>query len=339
MTTANLEFLKEVLSVRTVTRNETMMVEFLCNYFTDKGYDFTLDHMNNVYVTKGNSDVFPCVISHTDTVHRIQSLNVRETYGKRLNNFGQTYDDVVNRLQLTGTNDKGYPSGIGGDDKCGVYVCLRLLEQFENIKAAFFVSEETGCWGSREADPAFFSNVGYTIQFDAPGDRLVTEVCSGIRLFDRGSEFFEIVDATLNLYDDFLYQEHPYTDVSQIKMKFDHACINISCGYYHMHRPDEFVDVEDVERTVIVATDLINRLGWRKYEYKFDLEQAKRERAARDRKWKEEEKQWRQKHKEELAKWKTDYLSKYGEIPPAYKQFFDEDEEEDDDDSNHIFLN
>jgi hypothetical protein len=37
----------------------------------------------------------------------------------------------------------GKPTGIGGDDKCGVYACLELLKELPNLKAAFFVSEET----------------------------------------------------------------------------------------------------------------------------------------------------------------------------------------------------
>jgi putative aminopeptidase FrvX len=57
---------------------------------------------------------------------------------------------------LKAYNDLGNPTGIGGDDKCGVYACLELLKELPNLKAAFFVSEETGCHGSKKADPNFF---------------------------------------------------------------------------------------------------------------------------------------------------------------------------------------
>jgi tripeptide aminopeptidase len=337
MNTEHLQFLKEVLSVKTKTYEETQMVAFLTNYFTMKGYDHYVDAKNNVYVTKGRSDFYPCVISHTDTVHAIRPLNVVEKLGRRpRNTFGQEFNDREDRLILTGIDNRGNPSGIGGDDKCGVYVCLRLLEEFDNLKAAFFVSEETGCHGSKVADPLFFSNVAYTIQFDAPGNRLVSEVCWGIRLFERGSRFFELVSSTLSSYDDFLYQEHPYTDVSQIKQKFDHACINLSCGYYYMHSPHEFVDVEDVERTVCIGRDLIQNLGWEKYDYTFDVEEHNRaiteQRKQNEIIWEQQRKKMREEMKKRIEK-------RFGKEPPDYLQFLLEDEQDegdffDDDDWN-----
>ena len=48
----------------------------------------------------------------------------------------------------------------------------------------------SGCHGSRKADPNFFNNVGYAIQFDAPENWMITEYCMGVKMFDRDSEFF-----------------------------------------------------------------------------------------------------------------------------------------------------
>ena len=98
---------------------------------------------------------------------------------------------------LKAYNDNGNPTGIGGDNKCGVFACLELLKELPNLKVAFFVSEETGCHGSRAADEKFFSNVGYCIQFDAPGNSMVSEFCMGVQLFDKSTEFFKGVDEVL----------------------------------------------------------------------------------------------------------------------------------------------
>ena len=62
-------------------------------------------------------------------------------------------------------------------------------------------------------------------------------------------------------------QTHPYTDVSQIKQKGDFSCINFSCGYYNMHSNQEFVVLQDVENSIWMAEDLVNKLGYKKYEY------------------------------------------------------------------------
>jgi hypothetical protein len=59
------------------------------------------------------------------------------------------------KLSYKAYDNDGAPTGIGGDDKCGVFACLTLLKELPYVKAAFFVSEETGCHGSLKADPRF----------------------------------------------------------------------------------------------------------------------------------------------------------------------------------------
>ena len=173
------------------------------------------------------------------------------------------------KLSLKAYNDEGKPTGIGGDDKCGVYACLELLKELPNLKAAFFVSEETGCHGSKMADESFFSNVGYSIQFDAPENWMVTETCFGAKLFERESEFFEKCDKILteSMNDKRQYMIHPYTDVYALKTKFDFACINFSIGYYNYHTSNEYVVVEDTYNGIKMGKDMIESLGYKKYYY------------------------------------------------------------------------
>ena len=47
--------------------------------------------------------------------------------------------------------------GIGADDKNGIWICLKCLEDFKAVKCAFFVQEEVGRIGSSHADMTFFS--------------------------------------------------------------------------------------------------------------------------------------------------------------------------------------
>ena len=162
----NLELLKAVLSVPSATYHEDRMVEFLVNWLTENNIEHYVDQYNNVYATKQESKelpegfYFPCVISHTDTVHGLNDINVRE---EMLPNAQKEI-----KLSYKGYDNDGEPTGIGGDDKCGVFACLTLLKELPYVKAAFFVAEETGCHGSMKADSSFFENVGYGIQFDAP---------------------------------------------------------------------------------------------------------------------------------------------------------------------------
>lgn len=262
----NLEFLKEVLSVPTSSYKEELMIKYLENWLNENNIPYYVDEFGNVYATKKTDlkedEFFPCVVSHTDTVHNISNINILEKpLPDSLNNI---------KLALTSVDDNGNPNGIGGDDKCGVYICLRLLKELPNVKAAFFVSEEVGCKGSLNADANFFKDVGYAIQFDAPENWMITYTCMGVELFDMKSEFFNKCDNILTEKFNHKknYLRHPYTDVYALRKKFDFACINISCGYYNYHRLTEYVIVDDVENAFDIGIKMINELGYNNYVFK-----------------------------------------------------------------------
>jgi putative aminopeptidase FrvX len=259
------ELLKEVLSIPTKTYQEDLMVEYLTKWLEENSIPYNVDEYNNIYAIKQTDefiDYFPCVIAHTDTVHSIDSINIEL---EMLDN-----EQGEPKLSLKAYNNLGIPTGIGGDDKCGVYACLELLKELPNLKAAFFVSEETGCHGSKKADPNFFMNVGYGIQFDAPGNTMVTEVCMGTKLFERDSEFFGTCDKVLteSFQGRQVYWSNPYTDVYALKNSFDFSCINFSIGYYDYHTPNEYVVIEDVYNGIETGRKMIQELGNKKYQYK-----------------------------------------------------------------------
>lgn len=260
----DLSLLKKVLSIPTHTHQEDLMVDFLCEWFRENDIEYSVDEYMNVYAIKQTGELpdnfyFPCVIAHTDTVHLIEPIEVREEM--RPNAHKEM------KLALKAYNDKGAPTGIGGDDKCGVFACLELLKEMDNLKAAFFVAEETGCHGSRMADERFFENVGYVIQFDAPENWMITETCFGAKLFDRDGEFFDKCNQVLteNMNDKMRYMVHPYTDVYALKTKFDFSCINFSIGYYNYHTRHEYVIVEDTFNGIEMGKKMIELLGYKKY--------------------------------------------------------------------------
>ena len=140
----------------------------------------------------------------------------------------------------------------------------------DKVKVAFFVSEETGCHGSRNCNVDFLKDVGYCTQYDAPGDHLISLSCSGTQLFDVDGEFFKLALPSIvkSFKNEMMVQSHPYTDIMQIKQKSDFSCINISCGYYNMHTSNEFVCVDDVVRAIEAGKNLVKDLGFKKYEFK-----------------------------------------------------------------------
>jgi len=256
----NYELLKEVLSIPTKTYQEEKMIKFIDNWLTENNINHYIDEYGNIYATKQTDDninYFPCVVSHTDTVHNLDSINIIEV--------DLPNEQNIIKPALKAINNNGNPTGIGGDDKCGVFACLELLKILPNIKAAFFVSEETGCHGSMVADPNFFKNVGYAIQFDAPGNTMVTEYSMGVKLFDRESDFFNKANSVLMESTRTKYGSHPYTDVYALKKIFDFTCINFAIGYYKYHTANEYVVIEDVYSGIDLGKNLIENLGYEKF--------------------------------------------------------------------------
>lgn len=233
------------------------MISYLEEFFTKHGISHYTDQYGNVYATKGSAEVYPCVVAHTDTVHKLNSINVLE------NDQGDLY----------AVDQHGLPTGIGGDNKAGVFVCLEMFKQLDVVKGAFFVGEEVGCLGSFLSDATFFENVGYIMQFDAPFADWISWYSDGVQLFEVEGDFFKKIEPVFEQYmpgytrKKCLYPNHPFTDVSALKRLYPVSCINYSVGYYQMHSPYERVSIADVSNTVRMAKLMIENLGCNKYPY------------------------------------------------------------------------
>lgn len=246
--------LKDVLSIPSYPGKETGVSDFITNFCVEHQLDHYMDKHGNMYVTKGVSDVYPCVVSHMDTVHMVRPFKVME----------KTEGTI-----LYGIGEYGRRAGIGGDDKAGVFVCLEMLLQADVVKAAFFVGEEVGCLGSYLSDPKFFENVGYAIQFDAPERNWISWFSDGTKLFEKDGDFYKAIEPIFET-DMFEYTpqclaSHPYTDVCALKRLYGFSCINYSVGYYNMHSPKEYVVISEVFEALEMAKKMVKSLGNKLY--------------------------------------------------------------------------
>ena len=253
--------LKELLSIPTKTWQEEEIMGYLRNHCKEKGYSYKQDKNGSLYITKGKTKYFPCVVAHTDTVHEKVNMVVNEEFLP--NAQGES------KLALKAyRKDNGLPTGIGGDDKAGVFICLELLEKIENLKVFFPIAEETGCHGSKEADKKFFKDVGYAIQFDSTENDTMSLSLMGVKLFDEKSKFFTSVKDTIVEHGFINWHQHPYTDTMMLKKKFNFPCLNFAAGYYNYHTSEEYVVIEDVENAINLGEKVIKILGNKKYKYK-----------------------------------------------------------------------
>jgi putative aminopeptidase FrvX len=260
MNIKQIQLLKDILSVPTKTHQEERLVNFLVSYFDRKEVGIMKDDMGNLMIVKGEADYYPCVVAHTDTVHPIDSdyIDIKEV------NRWNTCGDI--KAALTGFHpETGEPSGCGGDDKAGVFVCLQLFELFDNIKLFFPVAEETGCHGSKAVSSEWFDDVGYIIQFDSPTNNTMSKTLRGRTLYDDQSGFSSTVMGLITEHGITEHQAHPYTDVATLGERFELQCLNLAAGYYDMHQAEEYVIIDDVVNAITLGERLITTLGEKQY--------------------------------------------------------------------------
>ena len=246
-----IELLKQILAVPTCSRQEGRMVEFLVQHVRQRGParcgEITTDDWNNVFIRKGSIGILPCVAAHIDTVHPLRPVEIVQ------------HDGI-----LFGIDELEQRTGIGADDKAGVFICLELLERFDNIAVALFASEEIGCVGAHHAPAAWFQNLGYVVEFDCPARGLLSYTSGGVRLFQNDGDFIQRAMPVLNRHGLTNWQDHPFTDVMALRERFGISCLNLSCGYRNWHQSDEYVVLDEVQAALDSGKDLLRALECRR---------------------------------------------------------------------------
>jgi len=254
------DLLKQLLAVQTHHGDEYRVICFLINYarVESHGIKAHVDDFGNVYFVKGipeDGGFYPCVCAHTDSVHHIlpHPVVIKE-----------------HNSLLFAIDSHNQPTGCGGDDKAGIFICLELFEKLSVLKGVFFVSEEIFCAGSRHSDPEFFSDVGYVFEFDSPCNDILTYTCDGTQLFEDDGQFITKLLPILNKHGVTKWQRHPYTDVSVLKRRHPFSCINLPAGYFRMHSTFEYVSLVAVENSIALGEAAIRTLGNLCYTYSRD---------------------------------------------------------------------
>jgi tripeptide aminopeptidase len=237
------KLLVDLLSVPTESGRCEAMIEFIVSYCTKKGMEVLQDKIGNLYVIKGRAESYPCVVAHMDTVHAIES--------------GGIVPIEIDGL-VTGFNPVTMEqTGIGGDDKCGIYAALRCLSRLPACKAVFFVDEEIGCVGSRECDLEFFKDTRFVLQADRRGHDDWVEDIGG----PLGSpEFQSAVKPILAKYG-YKPCRGMMTDVEALRdSKVGVSVANMSAGYYNPHEPCEYISLSALNRVAAMMTEICRSL-------------------------------------------------------------------------------
>lgn len=220
-----MKLLKELYKIYSPSGKEKRMRKFIVKWIKENCPNTIVikDDKGNLYVTRGKAETYPCLVAHMDQVQRIHSKDFQAIETKEII-FG--YSPSNRQME-----------GLGADDKNGIWVCLNCLQQYDNIKCVFFVEEEIGCGGSREAAMSFFNDCRYVIQIDRRGSGdLITNIGGYTQLCS--DEFVSAIHPEIYGYKEALGL---MTDVETLKDKgLDISALNLSCGYYEPHTDHEF---------------------------------------------------------------------------------------------------
>lgn len=140
------------------------------------------------------------------------------------------------------------PTGIGGDDRCGVYMVLEIIKELK-CHVLFTEDEEKGCIGSGKFVKANIKpEVHYCIQFDRKnGNDSVYYSCDN-------KEFEEFINA-----EGFKTASGSCSDISKIAPHLGVAAVNLSCGYYNPHNKHEYVNIPEMEYNIMRAKNIISK--------------------------------------------------------------------------------
>ena len=142
------------------------------------------------------------------------------------------------------------PQGIGGDDRCGIFMVLEIVKK-HNCSVLFCEDEEIGGIGAKkftQTDLAKELKFNYAIEFDRKGKRDAV-------FYDCDNDEFE----------DFITSEFyktsygSFSDISVVAPFLKCAAVNLSCGYYNAHTTQEYVVVTEMLESINAACRILER--------------------------------------------------------------------------------
>lgn len=139
------------------------------------------------------------------------------------------------------------PQGIGGDDRCGVYIILELLKEFD-CSVVFTEDEEIGCVGAKKFVENEDIEVNYIIEFDRRGSNdCVFYSCDN-------PDFTNFVEST----GFFKKALGSFSDICIIAPALGAAAVNLSCGYYSEHSVKETINLLEMNEIIEEAKILLD---------------------------------------------------------------------------------
>jgi hypothetical protein len=144
------------------------------------------------------------------------------------------------------------PQGIGGDDRCGVYIILCLLNQLPfRPYVLFTMGEEVGCVGAKAFMDYMYlqddiPDLKYIVEYDRKGNKDCVFYQCDNKKFTKFVTEFGFVEAYGSC-----------SDISYIAPEFGVAAVNLSSGYFNPHTQHEYVCMSDMEWVIEASLEML----------------------------------------------------------------------------------
>lgn len=208
-----------------------------------------------LFAWKGNiNEPVPVFVAHSDTVHQIVAP---EKY--TLGMYTDKGDIIYHAFDPTTRKWRG----VGGDDKCGLWVALEAAHALSNVGVIITIDEESGCQGAKLLTPEDSAHASVLIQADRRGnDDAVRKTFSGTL---SGADWQDHVGKSVLAHGYDWCNFGSSTDVAAMKRAV--SAVNLSAGYHSPHSPNEYVSETDLENCLELALVLAELSGRQKWEH------------------------------------------------------------------------
>lgn len=207
----------------------------------------------NLLVRKGKAKgPHPFYLAHMDQVHDYVPFMKVKTHN------GMLYAVDGNDEQC----------GVGGDDKCGIYLALMMLHLLDHVTCVFVRDEEVGCEGSGVVPLGWFDHAAFVIQADRNNGTMdiIAEtngmICASDDFIDQ------VLDLPVVHSAGHCEAQGSITDIGELASRgLAVSMINISSGYHNPHSRREVVNLEELAIAVQLGLEAGRLMGGAKWKH------------------------------------------------------------------------
>ena len=221
--------------------SQKALKKYLVNWLQTIGYKPAVS--DGFIYAEGSLPV--CVTAHMDTVH-----------AELPKNFEVTKDNG-------GYETISATQGIGGDDRCGIYMIQAIVNDGYHPTILFCEDEEIGGVGSDKF--CLSEHIGklkgmkFFIELDRANDKDL------VFYDDDNNKFHDFCEKTTGYKTSY----GTFSDISNLCPEVKVSGVNISCGYYNAHHLNEYVVIKEMLDSIRAAEKLLDKVDTvEQFEYK-----------------------------------------------------------------------